>query len=103
MKYLFDTDALTFLYDDQRQEHLHVITKLESLKNTDLLFVSVLSIFELEYSYANAEDSLKRQQIRNTIDDIKNSRFITLLPLEAESARIYCDQRGCCLSDDRSI
>lgn len=88
-KYILDTDAITFLYDDQRREHSRIIAKVKKLQSNSLLCISVLSLFELEYSVANAIDSTKKIKIRNTIEDIKNNPFWTILSVKPESARFY--------------
>lgn len=62
MKYLLDTDAIAFLYDDKREENSQIIAKLETLKDDDIIFVSILSLFELEYSFANTNDCEKRNR-----------------------------------------
>ncbi|MBF0228340.1 MAG: type II toxin-antitoxin system VapC family toxin [Desulfamplus sp.] len=89
MKYLLDTDAIAFLYDDQREENSKIIAKLETLKDDDILFISILSLFELEYSFANTNDNLKKSQIRTTINDIKYDSFFNILSINTETSRIY--------------
>ncbi len=89
MKYLLDTDAIAFLYDDKREENSQIIAKLETLKDDDIIFVSILSLFELEYSFANTNDCEKKKQIHDTIDDIKYDSFFNILSINTETARIY--------------
>ena len=89
MKYLLDTDSLTFLCDNQRAEHEIFMGKLEQLADEDILCFSVLSVFELEYSFANATDTMKANKIRETIDTILNTPNLLSLPIKAEMAWWY--------------
>ncbi len=60
MRYLLDSDAITFFYDDQRQpyhEALH--RRVAALDDADSLETSVVVLCELEYSYFMAPDEKK--------------------------------------------
>ncbi len=89
MKYLLDTDALTFLCDNQRAEHEIFMGRLEQLADEDVLFFSVLSVFELEYSFANVTDKMKAKKIRATIQTILKNPNLFSLPIKAEMAQWY--------------
>jgi len=82
MKYLFDTNILSDLYD-QQSKHRSRITKAFQQIIDDEIYVSVLSLFELEYGYANAPEDKKKIQ-RNVIDSIKN--IFSILPITEEHA-----------------
>ncbi len=88
MKYLFDSDAVNILYDDQRKpyhEHLHA--RIATLKDEDSIQTSVLVLCELEYSFFNAPHK-KKQRIRETIESIVRD-FDRILPVEPQIASIY--------------
>ncbi|MBF0243616.1 MAG: type II toxin-antitoxin system VapC family toxin, partial [Desulfamplus sp.] len=80
---------VAFLYDDQRPENSPITAQLESLQNDDLVCISILSLFEFEYSFANTTEPVKKSQIRNTIDNIQYNSFFNILSLNTEIARIY--------------
>ncbi|MGE0083356.1 MAG: type II toxin-antitoxin system VapC family toxin [Desulfococcaceae bacterium] len=88
MKFLFDSDMVNILYDDQRKAHhesLH--RKMAQLSEEDSVLISVLVLYELEYSFFNAPDD-KKEPIRNTICSAMND-FDAVLPLDADTAPIF--------------
>jgi predicted nucleic acid-binding protein len=87
MKYLFDTDAVSFFYDATRTpEHLHIKSHVATLHDKDVLQVSVLTLYEFEYSYCNATASQKLG-IRNTIEKIEQT--FVIIPLKRDFSRTY--------------
>jgi predicted nucleic acid-binding protein len=86
MRYLLDTDSLTEFYEPASSGYLSITDRVASLPNRDLVFVSILSVYELEYGYANATDDLK-PVIRKRISTAqKDFVFLSLLP---EAARVF--------------
>jgi predicted nucleic acid-binding protein len=86
MRYLLDTNSLTDFYEPASSGYLSITDRVASLPNQDLVFASILSLYELEYGYANATDDLKpiiRQRISEAQMDFA---FLSLLP---EAARIF--------------
>jgi len=86
MKYLFDTNTVSDLFSEDSAEFDSINARLSSLKDEDQIFVSVLTVYELEYGYANALDSAK-QIVRNKID-----RMLTnfgVLDLHPEGAGLF--------------
>jgi len=51
MKYLLDFNIITSMYDRSNVYHESVIRNLSSAHGIDKLYVSVLTIFEFEYSF----------------------------------------------------
>lgn len=87
MKYLFDTDAVSFFYDATRTpEHLRIKNRVAKLHDEDVLQVSVLTLYEFEYSYCNA-NSAQRPKIRNTIEKIEQT--FVIIPLKRDFAKNY--------------
>ena len=87
MNYLFDTDAVSIFYDAARMpEHLRLKNHVSALKDEDVLLVSVLTLFEFEYSFWNA-DTGQQVRIRDTITQINHT--FDILPLQQDSARVY--------------
>ncbi|MCP4107766.1 MAG: hypothetical protein GY749_19840 [Desulfobacteraceae bacterium] len=67
MNYLIDSDVVNILYDDRRNGHEQIHRIISALEDEDRLFISVLILYELEYSFFNAPDD-KKDCIRNTIN-----------------------------------
>ncbi len=87
MKYLFDTDAVSFFFDASRMpEHAHIRHRVSSLAEDDTIQVSVLTLCEFEYSYFAAPAD-KKPFIRKTIDKIEIS--FDILPFTKEIAPVY--------------
>ncbi|SLM31756.1 hypothetical protein MTBBW1_420021 [Desulfamplus magnetovallimortis] len=90
MKYLFDADAISLLYHNkQRSEKISILKKLRILQDSDQLFVSVLTFFELEYSITNTSDLLKKQELRNTLEHLKYRSNFSSLPIREDMAYLY--------------
>jgi len=58
-KYLFDSDTISDLYDQFSKGHLKIFEKLSSKNSTDEVYISILTLYEFEYGYANAPDEKK--------------------------------------------
>ena len=62
-KFLLDTDAVSFFYDaDRLPEHARIKSQVSALRDEDVLQVSVLTLYEFEYSYFNADTPQKTHQ-----------------------------------------
>jgi len=59
MRYLLDSDSLSDLYEPSSPGHRSIARRFTTLADSDLVFVSILAIYELEYGYANAPDERK--------------------------------------------
>jgi len=86
MKYLFDSNVISDLYDIRAKNHIVIIKKLNSLVNSDSLAISILTLYEFEYAYNNAPDN-KKVIIRNDINHLKTNFEIT--PLSIASAEMF--------------
>ena len=86
MKYLFDADAISFLYNNDKKEKSRIISKLRSLSGSDSLCISILTLFEFEYSIANTSDQFKQRELRNAIEHLKHNSFFSILSVNAEIA-----------------
>ncbi len=93
MDYLFDSDAVSVLYDGHRKAcHETIHQKVTRLTDEDRLQVSILLIYELEYSFCNAP-SEKRVLIRNTIHAVKKD-FDAILPLSSDAASFFGEMKA---------
>jgi predicted nucleic acid-binding protein len=86
MLYLLDSDSLSDLYEPVSSGHQSITQRIASLSNTDLVVVSILSIYEMEYGYANAPEDI-RPTIRRRISAVQS--HFSLLPLTPEAARLF--------------
>ena len=86
MNYLLDSNIVSDLYNRTSPQHEQVRKRLSTLTDKDNVYVSVLTLYEMEYGYANAPDDKKtviRQQIQFLCDDLE------ILPLAQEAASIF--------------
>lgn len=87
MNYLFDTNILVFLYDKTIEpQHSKIYENIVKLNHQDQLYVSILSLYELEYSISNAELD-RKIATKNMLERIQQ-RF-EILSLSKEGAFIY--------------
>lgn len=84
MKYLFDSNVVSALFDETNVNHKKAYDRLLKLKESDELYISVLSIFEFKYSFFGCKDQEKRKSIFFTINKI-NSFFKKLDLTEEQS------------------
>ena len=88
MNYLFDTNIISDLYDTGSKQHPAIIERLNALSDSDSLAVSIVTLYELEYAYANAPHD-KKVIIRNDINHLKAN--FEVAPLSIASAEIFGD------------
>jgi predicted nucleic acid-binding protein len=86
MKYLFDTNIISDLYDTSTRHHSAIIQKLNALSDSDSLAVSIVTLYEWEYAHANAPDD-KKAVIRNDINHLKAN--FEVAPLSVGSAEMF--------------
>ena len=87
MKYLLDLDTLSALSEIDSSFHKKALSKVHGLSKNDTIFLSVLTIYELNYSLSNAGDEQQKKQIENTISRCK--KHFDILPLTVSGADIY--------------
>lgn len=69
MKYLFDSNIISDFYDPFSDGHFKIYKRLNQLTENDQIFISILSLYELEYGFANAKEEHKpaiRHKIQET-------------------------------------
>ncbi len=59
MRYLLDTNTISELYDIDASHHSAILGHLGALTDKDRVCISILSLYELEYGWANAPDEKK--------------------------------------------
>ncbi len=83
MTYLLDSNSISELYDPEAVRNDCISAHVRSLDESDCLSISILSLYELEYGWANAPEK-KKSDIRQVITDIQ--RDFTVLALSAQGA-----------------
>ena len=86
MRYLLDSDSLSDLYTPSSSRHPNISRRITALPDEDLVFVSILAVYELEYGWANAPED-KKPFIHQRIARIQTD--FSLLPLTPEAARVF--------------
>ena len=86
MKYLLDSNTVSEIYNSSSVNHHHVISKLLSLREEDEIFISVLTLYEFEYAFANSPDN-KKLVIKSTIEQIKQD--FTVLALSVLGSVVF--------------
>lgn len=86
MRFLFDSDSLSDLYNPDSPGHSRIARRFAALGDADFVFVSILAVYELEFGQANAPDDLK-PFIRERISEVQTD--FSILPLTLEAARLF--------------
>lgn len=86
MKYLLDTNVVSVFFDANSRFYKNTHTKIRQLGNDDELCVSILTVYELEYSKANAPID-KLDIIKKDIEHILNS--FCVLPLTVSGSVLF--------------
>jgi predicted nucleic acid-binding protein len=86
MNYLLDSNTLSDFYDRESSGHEAFFRQLSTLPDDAQVLMSVLSLYEFEYSYANANDAL-RSSIRAKITEAQED--FEVLPLSREGASVF--------------
>jgi predicted nucleic acid-binding protein len=86
MKYLLDSNIVSEMHDKFSVAYVKIAQKFFSLTDHDQLYISILTLYELEYGHANAPEEKKpniRQKIREVQEDFE------VLPLSPPGAKLF--------------
>ncbi len=86
MKYLLDSNIISDFYDKYSEVNPKIFQKLESLSDEDHIYVSILTLFEFEYGWANAPED-KKFIIKQKIIEVQQD--FEFLPLTFKGAEVY--------------
>ena len=87
MKYILDTNIISLLGAESNRG---IITnRLYDLSDSDILCVSVLTIYEETYGIKNSNDNARKSRFAKNIDLIK--KYFQIIPLDLKEADIYAD------------
>ena len=70
MRYLLDSNVISAFFDNTSIHHNKVVENILDLNDDDELCLSVLTLFEFEYSLFRCSDTKKQTFIRSTIDKL---------------------------------
>ncbi len=80
MNYLLDSNTLSDFYDRDSIGHHTIFTHLSHLSDNTRIFISILSLYEFEYGYANASEVLRPTiRVMLSVNAIYENGQITLL------------------------
>ncbi|EDN71368.1 PilT-like protein [Beggiatoa sp. PS] len=87
-RYLLDTNAVSALTQEHAGDYQKIAAKVASLEEAEL-YISILSIYEMEYGAFHANDPEIAHQARLAIQLIKDEDEMTVLPLTEAGAEIF--------------
>lgn len=88
MRYLLDSETVSSFYNEADKHYEAINSKIVSLSDDDEVYISVLTLYELEYGRANAPKELL--SMLQTRVQRAQSDFI-VLPVAPEGAGIFGD------------
>ncbi len=86
MKYILDSDTISYLYDSNSKLYQTVYQRFAKLHDDDRVQVSLITVFELQYSIYNAP-KIKKEQLIKQVKDIQQ-RF-EVIAIGSELAPVY--------------
>lgn len=87
-KYLLDSDIITYLEEKNSPLHAPVISRLARLSDDDEVYISVLTIYEMQYGIAFVKEEPGKHKKFLAVQDSIKRRF-PILPLSEKGAEIY--------------
>jgi predicted nucleic acid-binding protein len=86
MSYLLDTNTVSDLYEINSLGYTSIVRRLGEISGSVAIFVSVLTLYELEYGYANAPADM-RPTIRQRIESVQTD--FVILDLSPRAAQVF--------------
>lgn len=77
--YILDTDIISYLWDDKSPYHARVVERLSSLSDSDVVGISVISIYELTYGMDSFKDEELQAIFKNALVPLKQTNPKKLL------------------------
>lgn len=84
--YLLDSNIVSSFYDKYSAGYHEISSKLLSLNDADSVSISILTLYEMEYGYANAPGEMK-SILRQKINEVQQD--FDVLPLSANAAGLF--------------
>lgn len=87
--YILDTDIISYLWDDKSPYHARVVERLSSLSDSDVVGISVISIYELTYGMDSFKDEELQAIFKNALESIQNDKDSNIFSLEHNGAKFF--------------
>jgi predicted nucleic acid-binding protein len=87
-KYLLDSDIITYLEEKNSEFHAPVKRHLTRLSNDDEVYISVLTLYEMQYGIACVKEEPEKYEKFLAVQNSIKHRF-PILPLSEKGAEIY--------------
>jgi predicted nucleic acid-binding protein len=87
MQYLLDTNIVSYLLDNKTEFHKKVTEKLAQLSHESKIYLSVMSLYEVEYGIASAKKDSDRKKYKSAKDLILN--FFEILPSTKKETQTF--------------
>lgn len=87
MKYILDSDAISTLTNPESPDKETIHQLFLSLGERSVISLSILTIYEFEFSIASCTDSKKRERIQQVLTELKKQ--FSIINLGFEDATIY--------------
>jgi len=88
-KILLDSNAVMALTQQESIDDQKFVLKVASLKKSTKLYISILSIYEMEYGAAHAPEPEIAERTKLAIQSLVIEDKITILPLTIQGAQIF--------------
>lgn len=82
MNYVLDTNIVSLIGTNEK-----INDNLSKLKNSDNVYVSILTIYEAQFGLENTNDLVKKKEIKANIVLIK--KYFDIIPLDLKEAEFY--------------
>ena len=87
--FLLDTNTLSSLVQKYANYHTIISSKAASLNDNDEIYVSIVSLYEMEYGAKHAKDIKMANEMRTAIESVKKN--FNILGLTENGARIFAE------------
>jgi predicted nucleic acid-binding protein len=87
MQYILDTNIISYLLDKRSKFHAKIIKKISQLSSESRIYLSVMSLYEIEYGIASTKSDIKSKQhkiAKNLLLD-----FFEILPATEKETEIF--------------
>jgi predicted nucleic acid-binding protein len=86
MKYLLDTNIVSYFSDPESPFHHNTVRRFSSLTEEDMVYISVLTLYETQYGIVYAPEEKKQRLVEV---EAMMKQFLSLLPVSPEGADIF--------------
>lgn len=87
MQYLLDTNIVSYLLDSNSVFHTRITEKLANLPNESNIYISVMSLYEIEYGIASAKSDSERKKYQIARDLLLD--FFGVLPATKKETQLF--------------